>query len=294
MAQAFLVMGQGAHVEPRGGGSGRRGGGGGGGGDYGGNGDGDDRAWGARGYGGPFGDGGDGCAVSPAQTPLSDQQSPLSLTQTETLLTHPQKDCVSSFWEKAEPSPTAFCDGKDDLPSCISSACSGSADEWTSYSTRSASLCSEYLSCSSTGTYTYSYQTPSGDWWGGGRRGGDDDKAWPTEGDVVVTGCPWNGDGWGFPYWGGLGYGGDFWDDMGPGWARATVTTTVKGSEGTNEVLVVEEAVSGDVSTLRTVGSEAMETGSADGDSGAAAGGGQGVVAVGAALGAVIALVGLM
>lgn len=111
----------------------------------------------------------------------------------------------------------------------------------------------------------------------------------------MVTGCPWNGDGWGFPYWGGLGYGEGFWDDLGSGWARATVTTTVAGEEGTSEVLVVEQAVSGDVSTLRTVGQEAVQTGSADGDdSGAPAGGGKGVVAMGAALGAVVALVGLM
>lgn len=55
LAQALLVMGQDANVEPRGGGFGR-----GGGGDHG---DGD-HGWGGRGYGGPFGDGGSGCAVS--------------------------------------------------------------------------------------------------------------------------------------------------------------------------------------------------------------------------------------
>lgn len=115
----------------------------------------------------------------------------------------------------------------------------------------------------------------------------------------MVTGCPWNGDGWGFPYWGGLGYGPDFWDDMGPGWERATVTTTVTG-ESTSGVYTVEEAVSGDVSTLRTLGLEAVETGdSSDGDhgsdgSGAAAVGDQSVMAVGAALGAVMAVAGMM
>ena len=223
-------------------------------------------------------------------------ESPARLTPAMTTQANtPQKDCVSSFWETADPSPTAFCDGKGDLPSCISSACSGEGDQWTSYSTLSESLCSEYLSCDSTGTYTYSYQTPSGDWWGGGRHGGDKDKSWPT-GDVVVTGCPWNGDGWGFPYWGGLGYGDKFWDDMGPGWERATVTTTVQG-ESTSEVMVVEEAHSGDVSTIRTVGLEAVETGSSDSDeddSGAPAVEAQGVLVMGAALGAVMALVGLM
>lgn len=209
-------------------------------------------------------------------------------------LTHVQRDCVSSFWETADPSPTAFCDGKGGLHSCISSACSHEGDQWTAYSSRSASLCHEYLSCGSTGTYTYTYQTPSGDWWGGGWRG-DKDKSFPT-GEVVVTGCPWHGDGWGFPYWGGLGYGNKFWDDMGPGWERATVTTTVHGG-GTPQVMVLEEAHSGDVSTIRTVGLEAVETGSSDsdgGDSGAPAVGGQSVLAMGAALGAVIALIGLM
>lgn len=217
---------------------------------------------------------------------------------------HNQKECVSSFWETAEPSPTAFCDSKGGLADCISSACKDEADEWTSYSTRSASLCSEYLSCDKTGTYTYSYQTPASDsdWWGGGWRG-DKDKPWPT-GDVVVTGCPWNGDGWGFPFWGGLGYGDDFWDDMGPGWQRATVTTTVQG-KSTEEVMTVEEAVSGDVSTIRTVGVQAVETGGAGSDSdsdsqgdddhsGASAIGSQGVVVMGAALGAVVVAVGLM
>lgn len=112
----------------------------------------------------------------------------------------------------------------------------------------------------------------------------------------MVTGCPWNGDGWGFPYWGGLGYGPDFWDDMGSGWKKATVTTTV--TEGSSSgVYTVEQAYSGDVSTLRTVGLEAVQTGdSSDGDDGSAAAavGGQGVMAVGAALGAVIAVVGML
>src|SRR5690554_713846 len=115
-----------------------------------------------------------------------------------------QKDCVSEHWATAEPTPTAFCDAGSELGSCISSACSDETDEYASYSERSSSLCSEYLSCSSTGTYTYSYQTPDGEWGYGGGAGGKGrggrggDKARPT-GEVVVTGCPWNGDGWGFP-----------------------------------------------------------------------------------------------
>lgn len=281
LAHAFLVMGREAHIGPRGGGFDHGGGVG--------------HGYGGRGYGGPFGDGGSGCAVSPAP-PLPSHYD--YQTQPEwNPLTNPQKECVSSYWETADPSPTAFCDSKGSLPSCISSACAASESEWDSYTARSASLCSEYLSCSSTGTYAYSYQTPSGDWWGAGRGRGDKrDKAWPT-GDVVVTGCPWNGDGWGFPFWGGLGYGLDFWDDMGPGWKKATVTTTVTG-ESKSGVYTVEEAVSGDVSTLRTVGLEAVETGDSIGggedDSGAAAVAGQGVMAIGAALGAAMAVVGLM
>ena len=63
LTHAFLVMGQEAHIDPRGGGFGHGGGGGGG------------HGYGARGYGGPFGDGGSGCAVSPAPLSLAEPPS---------------------------------------------------------------------------------------------------------------------------------------------------------------------------------------------------------------------------
>jgi len=255
LAQAFLVAAQENPIDSRAFG-GRRGGGDGG---YGGFG------------GGPFGKGGSGCA----------------------------RDCVSEYWETAEPTPTAFCESGSQLESCISSACADEGDEYESYADRSSSLCSEFLSCESTGTYTYTHKTPDGDWPFGGRGGGrgGDDKSWPT-GEVVVTGCPWNGDGWGFPFWGGLGYGDNFWDEVATGWDRETVTTTVS-AESMSAVVTIEQAVSGDQSTFRTIGLQAAETGGSEtngGESGASSvlGDHEAVKAVGIALAAVVAMVGLL
>jgi len=213
--------------------------------------------------------------------------------------------CFSSFWETATPTPTAFCNTDSGLGPCITAAC-GDDSGFSSYSSRRSSLCSEFSSCDSTGTYTYTYKTPGEDGWGpwGGGRGGDGSgpwgtRTWPT-GEVVYTGCPWNGDGWGFPFWGGYGYGSDFWDSARPGWAHTTVTTTVSG-DSTSAVVTLEQAVSGDATTLRTLGSEqAQETSDTSGAAPAPGGGGaggsglMGVKVMGAALGAVVVAVGML
>jgi hypothetical protein len=195
--------------------------------------------------------------------------------------------CFSSFWETATPTPTAFCDSKSGLESCISSACDGQDDKFTSYSSRRSSLCSEFSSCSSTGTYTYSFKTPDGPW------SGHFTKTWSSD-KVVYTGCPWNGDGWGFPFWGGLGYGDDdFWGSLGPGWKHATVTTTVA-SASTSAVVTLEQAVSGDTTTFRTLGLAAQETSGTKSPNAAPTGSLNGVKVVGAALGAVVVAAGML
>ncbi|CAI4211121.1 unnamed protein product [Parascedosporium putredinis] len=171
----------------------------------------------------------------------------------------PQKECVSSYWETATPTPAAFCDSDSDLKNCVSAACSAQADEYSSYSERSSSLCSKFQSCDSTGTFTYTRQTPDGDWpFGGGYHG---TRTWPT-GEVVVTGCPWDGDGWG----------------------RETVTVTVAQPGNTEAVFAVEKAVKDDTTTSRTLGLAAA-TGTSDGSS---AGSTRGVKIMGLVLGAVV------
>jgi hypothetical protein len=118
------------------------------------------------------------------------------------------------------------------------------------------------------------------------------DKTWPT-GDVVYTGCPWNGDGWGFPFWGGLGYGDDFWNDTRPGWKHATVTTTVT-SASNSAVVTLEQAVSGDTTTFRTLGLAQETTGTGSSTNAAPTGSLNGVKVVGAALGAVVVAAGML
>jgi hypothetical protein len=216
----------------------------------------------------------------------STRLSPVARIRNKPLTIPCQSSCFSSFWETATPTPTAFCDSKANLEPCISSAC-GADSKFTSYSSRRSSLCSEYSSCSSTGTYTYTYKTPDGPWsehWG--------TKTWPT-GEVVYTGCPWSGDGWGFPFWGGLGYGPDFWDNMGPGWAHTTVTTTVT-SATAKSVVTLEQAVSGTTTTYRTLGLAAQETGPTNTPNAAPTGSMTGVKVMGAALGAVVVGVGML
>lgn len=188
---------------------------------------------------------------------------------------------MSSYWETATPTPAAFCDADSDLKNCVSAACSAQADEYSSYSERSSSLCSKFQSCDSTGTFTYTRQTPDGDWpFGGGYHG---TRTWPT-GEVVVTGCPWDGDGWGFPFWGGLG-GGGFWDHADDGWRRETVTVTVAQPGNTEAVFAVEKAVKDDTTTSRTLGLAAATGTSSDGSS---AGSTRGVKIMGLVLGAVV------
>ncbi|KAL5606330.1 hypothetical protein BROUX41_002747 [Berkeleyomyces rouxiae] len=183
--------------------------------------------------------------------------------------------CASSYWSTAEvtPAPSAWCSNGADVGTCLQTACSADSSAASAYSSRSSSLCSLYLSCSSSGTYTYSYESNSGQWsgfWG---------SAWPT-GTVTVTGCPWYGNGFGFPFWRGLGYGDDFWANKSSGWEFTTATTTAESSivtEGatitSGASLAIETAVSGDLETIRTLAVDnsgvATATGSNSEDSGA-------------------------
>ncbi|KAM0333579.1 hypothetical protein ACHAQA_002244 [Verticillium albo-atrum] len=179
--------------------------------------------------------------------------------------------CLSSHWQTATPTPSAFCTEATGLASCVSSACTDDPSAYSSYSSRSSSACARWGSCSSTGTYTYSYNP---DWWG---------WATPTAttGSVVtVTGCPWNGGDWGWGIWGDD----DGWGNWGPGWAYETdtVTVTVTGTGSASgdqslSTLIVAQAVSGD-ETVRTTfgGSAAAET-----DAGGSGGGGGNSAAAG-------------
>ncbi|KAL2885699.1 hypothetical protein HOO65_070161 [Ceratocystis lukuohia] len=163
--------------------------------------------------------------------------------------------CASSYWSTAQvtPAPSSWCSNGASVGDCLEADCSADPSVASSYSSKSSSLCSMYLSCSSTGTYTYSYESNSGQWsgfWG---------SAWPT-GTVTVTGCPWYGDGFGFPFWRGLGYGNDFWANKSSGWDFTTTTTTAESSivtEGatitSGASLALETAVSGDLETIRTL-----------------------------------------
>ncbi|KAM0282245.1 hypothetical protein ACHAQH_003109 [Verticillium albo-atrum] len=205
--------------------------------------------------------------------------------------------CLSSHWQTATPTPSAFCSEATSLASCVSSACTNDADAYNSYNSRSSSACSRWATCSTTGTYTYSYDP---NWWG---------WATPTvtAGSIVtVTGCPWNGGDWGWGIWGDN----DGWGDWGPGWAyetdTVTVTVTGEGSasgDPTLSTFIVAQAVSGD-ETVRTTftGAAAAETGNGgsgnagvDGDSAAPGGDDlRGIKAIAACLAAVLVGVGLM
>lgn len=79
---------------------------------------------------------------------------------------------------------------------------------------------------------------------------------------------------------------------MGPGWQYTTVTTTVEQAGSTNQVYAVEQAVSDDVTTVRTIGLAAAATGSSSGDS--SGGSMVSVKVTGALLGAMLCVVGLM
>ncbi|KZL80737.1 hypothetical protein CI238_11803 [Colletotrichum incanum] len=187
--------------------------------------------------------------------------------------------CFSSHFATATPTPQAFCTDAPQLNDCVRSACTTDSAALASYTSVSSSVCNAFTDCASTSTFTY-----SGGWWGGASK---------TDAAVTITGCPV--DGWWGP--------GGAWGGMGPGWAykteTVTLTRTINGVATTGPATVAQ-AVSGS-STLFTTFTgvfAAQETGgsSGSGSQNAAAGGdsNRAVKVAGAALGAVVAVVGLM
>jgi len=188
------------------------------------------------------------------------------------------QDCFSSYWTSSTdnwPAPTNYCGASqaNDVQSCLSSACEATPTAWTSYSSLSSSLCSQWSSCTaegSTGVYTASLPGFTGTWdgkWdkragpGGGGPGGwgPGDSSWGgwasdgwqgtktwTGGVYTVTGCEWDGSPWagGPGGWGaGGGRGGSPWGPWGKGWTWSTATTTV------TQVIT---SVNGDITALST------------------------------------------
>ncbi|KZL65366.1 hypothetical protein CT0861_11530 [Colletotrichum tofieldiae] len=187
--------------------------------------------------------------------------------------------CFSSHFASATPTPQAFCTDAPQLNDCVRSACTTDSAALASYTSVSSSVCNAFTDCSSTSTFTY-----SGGWWGGASK---------TDAAVTITGCPV--DGWWGP--------GGAWGGMGPGWAykteTVTLTRTVNGVATTGPATVAQ-AVSGSSTLLTTFTGAfaAQETGgsSGSGSQNAAAGGdsNRAVKVAGAALGAVVAVVGLL
>jgi hypothetical protein len=187
----------------------------------------------------------------------------------------------------------------------VSSACSVDGAAYSTYTSVSASLCSKLTSCTSTGTYTYSYTGPTN---GPGFPGGT--KMWSTDA-VTVTGCPWDGGDVGWGPWGGAGGPGGGWGNFGPGWKYTTYTTTftstgataTAGANGgvptasakftTIGVATVAQAASGDSTTRTTLGVAAAQTQGA-GSAAAPTADVVGVRVMGAALGAVVVAAGLL
>lgn len=228
--------------------------------------------------------------------------------------------CFSSFWstatsENAWPAPTAYCTANP-VASCISSACSATPTAINSYSSLSSFLCSQWASCSASGTpsvYTVSAPAFTGAW-GPGKHGpkgnqngndpwddGDWTRAW-TGGVYTVTGCEWNGNPWagGPGGWGHGGAGGSPWGYWGKDWKWTTATQTVtRVATAVNNgitslstsvgLATVALAVSGESTTTSFVQAQQTST-----TNDAAAGAGD-VKAMGAVLlGAVVAVAGLL
>jgi len=237
------------------------------------------------------------------------------------------QECFSSAYDESStwPAPTSYC-GATQAPAvatCISSACSATPTAITSYSSLSSSLCDKWSSCESagsTGVYTVSLPafTGTGSFGPGGKFGpgggpgggrgpwgnydGDATKTW-TGGAYTVTGCEWNGSPWagGPGGWAG-GLGGSPWGNWGHGWKWSTGTQTVTQvitiTEGGNTVLstsiglaTVAQAVNGE-----TTQTSIISDGSAQPTGNAAPGGhGEaGVKVMGAILGGVVAVAGLL
>jgi hypothetical protein len=200
----------------------------------------------------------------------------------------------------------------------------------TSYSSLSSSLCAQWSSCSSagsTGVYTVSLPAFTGSWGpgggpGGGRfgpggpggAGGPPPGAGPWGGDwgatktwtggvYTVTGCEWNGSPWagGPGGWTG-GLNGSPWGNWGHGWTWSTATKTVTqivtvtngGATSLSTYIglaTVAQAVNGDTTQTSIIG-QASPTGS--GSAAAPKDGAHGVKVMGALLGGVVAVAGML
>jgi hypothetical protein len=238
------------------------------------------------------------------------------------------QNCFSSLWSSqstAWPAPTSYCQATQaaSVTSCINSACSATPTAITSYSSLQSSLCAQWSSCQSagsTGVYTVSLPAFTGSWGPGGRGGpggfggpggpggrgpwGGDlgaTKTW-TGGVYTVTGCEWSGSPWagGPGGWTG-GLNGNPWGNWGHGWSWSTATTTV------TQIITVTQggvtslstsiglgtvalAVSGDITQTSVItGGSAAPTGNVAPKDGA-----QGVKVMGALLGGVVAVAGLL
>ncbi|KAK3383629.1 hypothetical protein B0T24DRAFT_56288 [Lasiosphaeria ovina] len=241
------------------------------------------------------------------------------------------QSCFSSFWSStsAWPAPTNYCGATQaaSVSNCLASSCSATPTAVSSYSSLSSSICSQWSSCSSAGsTSVFTVNAPAftGSWgpgqFGPGGHGGpggpggplksaysDFTKTW-TGGVYTVTGCEWNGSPWaGGP--GGFGPGGAAgspWGDWGHGWdwstATQTVTQVVTITSGSTTSLstsiglaTVAQAVSGSVtSTTILSGPQAAATSSSAAAPGAAQDSAAGVKIMGAMLGMVVAVAGLL
>ncbi|WYZ39167.1 hypothetical protein EsH8_III_001081 [Colletotrichum jinshuiense] len=222
-------------------------------------GNGNTAGWGGFGYGGGwggFGPGGFGYGVAQCAS-----------------------SCFSSHFATATPTPQAFCTDVPALSSCVQSACTTDTAALASYTSVSSSVCKAFTDCSSTSTFTY-----TGGWWGA--------AATKTDAAVTVTGCPV--DGWWAP--------GGAWGGMGSGWAykteTVTVTRTLNGVVTTGPATIAQ-AVSGSSTLLTTftgafAAQETSTSGSGSQNAAAGVDANRGVKVAGAALGAVVAVVGLM
>ncbi|ORY67387.1 uncharacterized protein BCR38DRAFT_407366 [Pseudomassariella vexata] len=266
------------------------------------------------------------------------------------------QSCLSSAWADATatitsanywPAQSDYCDaGKgSSISSCINNGCSTTPTAISSYGSLSASLCSQYASCTSagsTGVHTITYSAGPVNWgapggwnggkgfgggpggnWGDNKNGSDDgwgaatdgsywsewasaysgSKTW-TGGVVTVTGCVGNGSPWFVgPGCGWNGYGGfNGWVGWGAGWSlgpttTGTVTYTTTNAQGSGSiytgVATVAAAVSGTITTTSILGA-ATATGNAAARVGQGAEGSVVTGMMGVALGAVVAVAGML
>ncbi|KAK4187299.1 hypothetical protein QBC35DRAFT_236080 [Podospora australis] len=233
--------------------------------------------------------------------------------------------CFSSFWSSATtqnawPAPTAYCTANP-VASCVSSACSATPTAVASYASLSSSVCSQWSSCTASGTpsvYTVSAPAFTGAWgpgkygppggrnpWNGAHGDGEWTRTW-TGGVYTVTGCEWDGNPWagGPGGWGQGGAGGSPWGYWGKDWKWSTETKTVTRVVTSVDNGITRKATSVGLATVALAASGDSTTTSfvqaqATGNSNAAAGGRAGdveggVKIMGAVLGGVVAVAGLL